>query len=300
MNGIKKIFTLLAIFTLAIGSQAQELNCQVTVMAPQINNIESSIFETMESTIREFMNGRKWTNDFFDFDERIECSIQITISEAASQTQFRGSVQIQSSRPVYNSDYKTSVFAINDQDVDFTFLPNTIVQFSTDQHRDNLSSLLGFYAYMVIGFDYDTFSLEGGTPYFLNAQTVVANASNSASSGWKAQDGPKSRFSYVENQLSQTFKPLRKCLYRYHRHGWDKTYVDFGNARLEMSNALLDLRSIHKIRPSSYNLQMFFFSKSDEIVNLFSPATQEERLRLYNLLTSVDPGNISKYEKMMQ
>ena len=299
MNGIHKILALLAILTFTLEAKTQELNCEISVMAPQINNIDASVFETMESTIREFMNGRKWTKDYFDFDERIEVSMQITISEAPSQTQFRGSIQIQSSRPVYNSDYKTSVFAINDQNVDITFLPNSILQFSLDQHRDNLSSLLGFYAYMIIGFDYDTFSLEGGTPYFLNAQTVVANASNSASQGWKASDGPKSRFSYVENQLSQTFKPLRKCLYRYHRHGWDKTYDGLEGARLEMSNALLDLRSIHKIRPSSFNLQMFFFSKSDEIVNLFTPSPQEERLRLYNLLTSVDPGNIGKYEKMM-
>lgn len=300
MNRISKLLTCLSFIFFCAAANAQELNCQVTVMAPQINNIEASIFETMEATIQEFMNGRKWTNDFFDFDERIECSMQITISEAPSQTQFRGSIQIQSSRPVYNSDYKTSVFSINDQNIDLTFLPNSILQFSLDQHRDNLSSLLGFYAYMIIGMDYDTFSLEGGTQYFLNAQTVVANASNSASSGWKASDGPKSRFAYVENILSQTFKPLRKCLYRYHRHGWDKTYEEMEVARLEMSDALLDLRSIHKIRPSSYNLQMFFFAKSDEIVNLFTPAPQEEKLRLYNLLTTVDPGNISKYEKMMQ
>ena len=177
MNGIHKILALLAILTFTLEAKTQELNCEISVMAPQINNIDASVFETMESTIREFMNGRKWTNDFFDFDERIEVSMQITISEAPSQTQFRGSIQIQSSRPVYNSDYKTSVFAINDQNVDITFLPNSILQFSLDQHRDNLSSLLGFYAYMIIGFDYDTFSLEGGTPYFLNAQTVVANSS---------------------------------------------------------------------------------------------------------------------------
>ena len=126
MNGIHKILALLAILTFTLEAKTQALNCEISVMAPQINNIDASVFETMESTIREFMNGRKWTNDYFDFDERIEVSMQITISEAPSQTQFRGSIQIQSSRPVYNSDYKTSVFAINDQNVDITFLPTIL------------------------------------------------------------------------------------------------------------------------------------------------------------------------------
>lgn len=299
MTALKRTFGILLALMMVNGLSAQELNMQVSVIAPQIANVEKSIFETLESSVQEFMNGRKWTNDFFEFDERIECSMQITISEAPSQSQFRGSIQIQSSRPIYNSDYNAALMSLNDQDVDFVFLPNTIIQFSIDQHRDNLSSMLAYYAFMIIGMDYDSFSEEGGTDYFLKAQTIVANAQTAGQPGWKASEGNQNRFHLVENLLSQTFRPLRQCMYRYHRHGMDIAYDQPELARKEMSDALLSLRNIHKIRPSSYNLQVFFFAKADEIINMFDPAPQEEKLRLYNLLTTVDPGNISKYDKMM-
>lgn len=299
---MKKILILCSCFLLAFcGSQAQELNCRVTVIAPQISNVEKSIFDMMEESIQDFLNGRKWTNDFFELEERIECNLQITISEAVGQTQFRGSFQVQSSRPVYNADYKTPVLLVNDKDIDFTFLQNTLLQFSLAENRDNLSSLLAYYAYMVIGLDYDTFALEGGTEMLLNCQTIVANAQNSASPGWKASEGQQNRYWLIENLMSQTFKPLRKCLYEYHRLGFDKLYSNLEDGRKTIGDCLIGLRSIHKIRPASYNLQVFFMGKADEIVNLFSPddVADEEKIRLYNLLTSVDPGNITKYDKMM-
>ncbi|MCB0760877.1 MAG: DUF4835 family protein [Flavobacteriales bacterium] len=281
-------------------SQAQELNCRVTVIAPQVAITDQSIFETMEESIANFMNGRKWTNDTFEFDERIECNMQITISEASTSSSFSGSIQVQSSRPVYNSDYKTALLSVNDQDFDIDFLQNTMIQFSIDQHRDNLSSILAFYAYLIIGMDYDSFAEEGGTEFLLKAQTIVANAQNTAVSGWKASEGNQNRYWLVENLLSQTFKPFRKCVYRYHRHGFDKMYNDVEGARAEIAEALIGLRNTNKIKPGNYNFQTFFYAKADEIVNLFKPAPQEEKLRVYNVLKQIDPGNIPKYEKMMK
>lgn len=277
---------------------AQELNCAVSVIAPQINNIEQSRFDNLENVVEEFLNGRKWTNDNFEFEERIECSIQITINEAPSQTSFSGSIQIQSSRPVYDSDYKTPVFFVNDNEFTFTFLENTLVQFSIDQHRDNLSSVLAYYAYMMIGMDYDSFEMEGGTEYFLKAQTIVANAQNTADSGWKASQGQKNRYWLVENILSQTFRPLRQCVYNYHRLGFDKLYTDLEGSRKVIADALIELRNVHKVRPSSYNIQLFFFAKSDEIVNLFRLAPEAEKERILPILKQLDPGNIQKYENM--
>lgn len=290
-----------AIFLICTGIRAQELNCRVTVISPQISNVEKSIFDAMEEQIQDFLNGRKWTTDFFELEERIECNLQITINEAVSQTQFRGSFQVQSSRPVYNADYKSPVLLVNDKDIDFTYLQSSLLQFSLAEHRDNLSSLLAYYAYMVIGLDYDTYSLEGGTELLLNCQTIVANAQNSSSPGWKASEGQQNRYWLIENLLSQTFKPLRKCLYEYHRLGFDKLYSNLETGRKTIGDVLLGLRSIHKIRPASYNLQVFFMAKSDEIVNLFEPdeVADEEKIRLYNLLVSIDPGNIAKYDKMM-
>ncbi|MGB2014810.1 MAG: DUF4835 family protein, partial [Flavobacteriales bacterium] len=205
---------------------AQELNCRVQVIAPQIANIEASIFESLEENIQEFMNGRRWTNDDFQFEERIECTMQITISEAPSPTSFRGNIQVQSSRPVYNSDYNSAMLLVNDGDFEISWDGSSNIQFSIDQYRDNLSSILAYYAYMILGMDYDSMALDGGTAHYLKAQTIVANAQNSGPTGWKASQGNQNRYWLVENMLSQTFRPVRNCLYYYHRMGLDQLFED--------------------------------------------------------------------------
>ena len=295
------------ISTFALGSyllmnlahvHAQELNCRVQVIAPQIANVESSIFESMEESIQEFMNGRRWTNDQILFEERIECSFQITISEAPTPTAFKGTIQVQSSRPVYNSDYNTTMLLVNDSDFDISWDGSSNIQFSIDQYRDNLSSVLAYYAFMILGMDYDSMGLESGTQHYLKAQTIVANAQNSGPSGWKASQGQQNRYWLVENMLSQTFRPVRNCLYYYHRMGLDQLFDDVERGRLAMADALIEMRQTHRIRPSSYNLQLFFLAKSDEILKVFGPAPEAEKTRLLPVLKQMDPGNISKYDSI--
>lgn len=280
-------------------SHAQELNCQVEVIAPQISNIEASIFEGLEERIAEFINGRKWTSDNFRLEERIECTIQITISDAPSPTSFKGNIQVQSSRPVYNSDYKTPMLLVNDNDFEIIWDGTSTIQFSPGQHRDNLSSILAYYAYMILGMDYDSMALDGGTDFYVQAQTIVANAQSTGSSGWKAGQNQQNRYWLVENMLSQTFKPVRNCLYNYHRLGLDRLYDDLERGRLNMADALIEMRATHRIRPSSYNLQLFFLAKSDEILKVFSPAPDVEKTRLLPVLKQMDPGNISKYDSIL-
>ncbi|MGB2383289.1 MAG: DUF4835 family protein [Flavobacteriales bacterium] len=277
--------------------RAQELNCTVTVIAPQISNVDVSRFDALEDGIREFMNGRRWTNDNFEFEERIECTLQLTVSEAIGSTVFKGSMQVQSSRPVFNSDYNTPVLLVNDGDIQFEWLDNSTILFNPGQHRDNLSSLLAYYAYIILGMDYDTFSLEGGTPHFLQAQAIVANAQNAGERGWKASQGKQNRYWLVENHLSQTFRPVRICLYNYHRKGLDVLFQDIEGGRLTIAESLIDMRSTNRIRPGSYNIQVFFLSKSDEIINIFSPAPDAERGRLLPILKQLDPGNIQSYDQ---
>ena len=278
---------------------AQELNCRVQVIAPQIANIEASIFESLEENIQEFMNGRRWTNDDFQFEERIECTMQITISEAPSSTSFRGNIQVQSSRPVYNSDYNSAMLLVNDGDFEISWDGSSNIQFSIDQYRDNLSSILAFYSYMRLGMDYDSMALDGGTAHYLKAQTIVANAQNSGPTGWKASQGNQNRYWLVENMLSQTFRPVRNCLYYYHRMGLDQLFDDVEAGRLAMADALIEMRQTHRIRPSSYNLQLFFLAKSDEILKVFGPAPEAEKTRLLPVLKQMDPGNISKYDRIL-
>ena len=277
---------------------AQELNCRVQ-SSPQIANIEASIFESLEENIQEFMNGRRWTNDDFQFEERIECTMQITISEAPSSTSFRGNIQVQSSRPVYNSDYSSAMLLVNDGDFEISWDGSSNIQFSIDQYRDNLSSILAFYSYMILGMDYDSMALDGGTAHYLKAQTIVANAQNSGPTGWKASQGNQNRYWLVENMLSQTFRPVRNCLYYYHRMGLDQLFDDVEAGRLAMADALIEMRQTHRIRPSSYNLQLFFLAKSDEILKVFGPAPEAEKTRLLPVLKQMDPGNISKYDRIL-
>lgn len=287
----------LAWVVMSTAGRAQELNCTVTVIAPQISNVDVSRFDALEDGIREFMNGRRWTNDNFEFEERIECTLQLTVSEAIGSTVFKGSMQVQSSRPVFNSDYNTPVLLVNDGDIQFEWLDNSTILFNPGQHRDNLSSLLAYYAYMILGMDYDTFSLEGGTPHFLQAQAIVANAQNAGERGWKASQGKQNRYWLVENHLSQTFRPVRICLYNYHRKGLDVLFQDVEGGRLTIAESLIDMRSTNRIRPGSYNIQVFFLSKSDEIINIFSPAPDAERGRLLPILKQLDPGNIQSYDQ---
>ncbi|MDG1260776.1 MAG: DUF4835 family protein [Flavobacteriales bacterium] len=301
MRLIKNILTSLILLALVAPSSlfAQELNCDVQIQAPQVSNIDPSRFEVIEETIRDFMNSRKWTNDNFDLTERIECNMLITINSAPSQTSFNATLQIQSSRPVYNTDYNTPLFSVNDGAFSFQFIDNAMIQFSPDQHRDNLSSTLAYYAYMIIGADYDSMALEGGTEFYLKAQTIVANAQNAGEEGWRASEGQRNRYWLVENILSQTFRPLRECSYYYHRQGFDKLFDDLDESRKTISDALIELRNIHRIRPSSYNVQLFFVAKSEEIIKLFEPAPSPEKQRILPVLKELDPGNIVKYDSRL-
>ena len=277
-------------------AHSQELNCNVQVMAPRIANVEASVFEALEDGIREFMNGRRWTNDNLNFEERIECTMQINISNAISATQFSGSIQVQSNRPVYASDYNTPMLFVIDGDFEINWVNGTAINFNTGMHRDNLSSILAYYAYMILGMDYDSFGMEAGTEYYLKAQTIVANAQNASGKGWRASEGKQNRYWLVENMLSQTFRPLRYCMYNYHRKGMDLLYSDVETARLNIGDAIVEMRSTNRIRPASYNLQVFFLAKSDEIIKLFEPAPEPERVRLLPVLKQMDPGNIAKYD----
>ncbi len=294
----KLIITLLAVAFSSSTLLSQELLCKVTVLSPKAKEENVEIYDFLQSSIEEFLNGRKWTDDDYEFYERIECNIQITINSAVSQTQFDASIQIQSSRPVYNSDYKTPVFLVNDNDFTFNFQRNTLIQFSLDQHRDNLSSVLGYYAYYILGMDYDSFSPLGGTDYFLKAQQVVSNCQNNADKGWRPSEGNRNRYWLVENILTQTFSPLRDVNYNYHRQGFDLMYSSPDQIRAKLVDDLKTLRSIHQIKPSSYNMQLFFLSKADEIVNIYRDGTQEEKKAVKDLLSVIDPGNIPKYDQL--
>ncbi len=295
----KYILVLIALFSLTLHGSAQELNCQVSVIYPQIQGVNPAIFEKMEEDIFEFMNNRKWTNDKFDIEERISCSMILNITDArASSNNFGAELQVVSTRTVFKTDYESQILNVRDVNVRFEYFQNTQYNFNPDQFQNNLVSILAYYAYMIIGMDYDTFSLEGGTPYLQQAQRIVQSAQVSNYPGWKAFETDKNRYWLVEDILHKTFKPMRSALYIYHRQGLDVMSEKTQQGRQKIMNSLLQFNEIHRVKPLAYDTQQFFLAKSDEIVNIFKEAPEPERNTVYEVLAKVDPGNIAKYDRM--
>ncbi len=281
---------------------SQELNCQVQVIAPTLQNnpANQEIKTSLQSSVFEFINNTKWTNDNYKLNERIECTILIKIQNKISSDQFSGSVQVSSSRPIFNSNYKSRLFNYNDPNLEFNFLRNTAIIYKPDVAYDNLADVLAFYVYMILGYDYDSYSLEGGTPYFDKAMQIVSKCQNAGKTGWKPSEGNRNRYWLIQNATQSLFKPLRKCYYDFHLKGFDLAYSKREESINTMFQALKLLESIHKARPNSFNVQLFFTAKNDELVNLFTSAVPDLRMKVYNLLVKLDPGNISKYNKIKQ
>jgi hypothetical protein len=277
---------------------AQELNCTVSVISPQVQNTEKRIFETLQNDIRQFLNSTSWTNDSYKLEERIACSILITVTERISSDKFKASIQVQVSRPIFNTSYSSVLMNVNDQDFTFNYVESQQLQFQENQHISNLTSVLAYYAYMIIGMDYDSFSEKGGEPYFQKAFQIVNNAQNEAERGWKSADGSKNRYWLVENLLNARFDNFRKVLYRYHRLGLDLMQADIESGRRAIFESLPDLKKIRQSEPNSYLLQSFFTAKADEFVNIFSQGLPDTKNKASQLLMEMDPSNSNKYQKI--
>lgn len=282
---------------------SQELNCQVTVVSDakvELSSTDKDILEQMKQAIYDFMNNTKWTKDKFSTEERINCILQFQISSIPSPGNFSGTMQVQCSRPVFNSSYNSTLLNIADQDVTIPFQRNTVLLYTPNQFRDNLTSLLAYYAYLIIGMDYDSFSLKGGSNYFIEAQQVVSNAQSSGFPGWASNEtSKKNRYWIIDNVQQQLFEPLRECNYEYHRKGLDKLYENKVDAKKAMYEALNKLTKIASTRPSSINVTNFVQAKSLEIKNLYFDATQQEKTDMVNLLKKLDPVNSSKYQEIL-
>lgn len=296
------VASIVVVLSLGI-SHAQELNCQVSIVTDlnlDVSTVEAEIFKKLEQTIFELMNNTQWTQDKFDVEERINCNLQLQIREIPQEGTYKGFLQVQSSRPAFNSSYNTTLFNFQDDDVTFSFKRDAILVYAPNQYRDNLTSILAFYAYFIIGMDYDSFSLNGGTPYFNMAQQVVQNAQNSGSDGWRSnQQGRQNRYWLIDNVLHELFSPLRACNYEYHRKGIDVLSEDRVQARKAVYTAMNKLVKVVATRPNSVNLINFVKAKSNELKNMFEDADMKEKNEIVGLLKRIDPANSSKYQEIL-
>lgn len=297
----KALYLVLLLGLIQFSGWAQELRCNVQILSSQIQGTNKQVFKTLQEDVYEFMNNRIWTEDEFSNQERIECKILINL-QSRSGNQFSGSMTVSSRRPVYNSSYNTTLFSYKDNDIQFRYLENEPLEFDINNFKSNLTSLLAYYAYIIIGLDYDSFELGGGTPYFQSAQQIVSNAQNAKGPGWKAYESRRNRYWLVENILNNEYEKVREFIYRYHRQGLDKMYDNVSQARAEISESLVLLRDVYREEPDPY---MFFMNliietKSNEFVNVFSESPVGESERVYEILAEIDPPHSEKYKTITQ
>lgn len=295
-----RIFALFLLSIFTFNGLAQELNCTVSVISPQVQNTEKRIFETLQKDIREFMNSRSWTSDVFALEERIECSILITVSERISADRYKATIQVQSSRPAFMTSYNSVMMNVNDQDFVFQYAENQALIFQENQHSSNLTSVLAFYAYMIIGYDYDSFSLKGGEPYFQKALQIVNNAQNEPEKGWKAFEGSRNRYWLIENMLNARLDQFRTVVYKYHREGLDLMQSDIQTGRKTITELIPILKQLRLDQPNSYLLTSFFTAKTDELINIFKEAFPDVKSRVANDLMQMDPANANKYQAIVK
>ena len=297
------IFWLLTVLVLIPeAGYSQELNCNVQISAQRIQGSNRQVFETMQRDIYEFMNNSVWTNHVYSYAERIDCNILINLSDQLSADEFRGTIQIQVRRPVYNTTYNSTLLNFIDNSFQFRYVEFQPLEFDPATHRSNLVSVLAYYTYLILGFDYDSFSPEGGTEFFQMAEKIVNNAQNAPEQGWKPYDGSRNRNRYwlVKNILDKEYEGVRKFIYDYDINGLDKMESRLSEARSSIAESLKLMQEVYRRKPDPfmYFVQIVMESKSDELINIFSEAFPEERSRVVQILTEIDPANKAKYEKI--
>ncbi|HNX84234.1 MAG: DUF4835 family protein [Bacteroidales bacterium] len=282
---------------------SQELYCNVQVSAQKIQGSNREVFQNMQRDIYEFMNSMVWTDNIFSFSERIECNLLINLDEQLSADEFRGTIQVQLSRPVYNTTYESTVLNFVDNNFQFRYVEFQPLEFNPNSHTSNLVSVLAYYAYLLIGMDFDTYSQGGGTPYFQVAEKIVTNAQNAPEQGWKPYDGSRNRNRYwlVKNILDSEYSGVRQFIYLYHLRGLDRMESDMTQARTEIYESLRRLQEVYRRRPDPfmYYMTVVLDAKADEIVNIFTQGFPEEKNRVVQVLTEIDPANETKYQKIL-
>jgi len=275
--------------------QAQELNARVTVLAPQVSNISKPTLEALQRTIRDFLNNNKFSVESYKPQERIECSFVITINSWDGGSGYTAEAQIQSSRPVFNSSYNSTLLNMSDKNFDFSYNDGSTIDFSDQNYISNISALLSYYAYTIIGLDKDSFAKLGGSTYFKKAQNIINLAQASGNTGWKAIDGLRNRFWFNENVLNPVFSELRVFIYAYHLNGLDQL-TDNDKGLTQIVTALPALQQMDKQKLGSIFPNVYFASKAEEVTNVLSKLNTQERMKAYNMLAEIDPANIGKYE----
>ncbi|MBN2669106.1 MAG: DUF4835 family protein [Bacteroidales bacterium] len=300
---MRKLAILILFLCIQILSFGQELNARVQVSGQQIQgSVNKEIFQTLQKSLFEFVNNRKWTNHIFSAEERIECTFQINITEQVSSDNYKGSMQVQANRPVFGTNLNTVLINYRDIDIQFQYVENQPLEFNENSHGNNLVAVISYWSYVILGMDYDSFSPKAGTEFFSKAENIVNNAQNAVEPGWKAFESQKNRYWFIQNILDSKYAPIRDFMYQYHRLGLDVMSEKASQGRAKILESLSLLQKVYREKPSPYMpyLQLIFDAKADEFVNVFSEGAPDEKIRAFNILSEINPSNMNKYNKIKE
>lgn len=295
---LKACFSLLLLFNFCC-IKSQEFNCNIIINSERAQTQEQQIFADLKTAMSDFMNNRVWTDHEFRTEERINCNILLNVTRVSNSTNFTCNAQIQFSRPVYGVNYESPMLNIVDNTFNFSYSQGQNLIFNENSFTNNLSSLLAFYAYIILAIDYDSFSPKGGTPFIQKALNVLNNAQNTSFAGWTQSNGPNNRYFLIDHLNSVQFTPFRTGMYNYHRTGMDLLATKSQDARKQIMSMLENIRKVQTVQPISFLIKSFFLAKSSEIIDIFMVGSRDEKQKAFGLLRRMDPSNTQKYQKIM-
>jgi len=279
---------------------AQEINGSVQVSARQIEGTDRDAFKELQQALYEFVNNTVWTNYDYKLEERLECTILLTLSERISSDQYKGKLNLVLRRPVYKTNYNTTMLNYIDKDVQFTYALGEPLLYSEGSFQSNLTSMIAYYIYVFLGLDADSFTNLGGTHFYEKAQDIVQNAQNTSEPGWKAFENMKNRYWLTENLLNSQYRSIREGIYQYHRMGLDQMYDDVAGGRRNIAESLKLLQKADRAKPGSFLMRLYLDSKRDEIIKIFGEGDPKTKTEVVNIMKEIDPVNGDKYQTILK
>ncbi len=296
---LKSYFLPLFIVLITFSSFGQELKCRVNVNALKLSTTNKERFDKLKKDVEDFMNLRQWTNHQFSEEEKISCNISIVLDDEKAGNVFSGNISVQSSRPVYKSAYQTTLVNVFDKKFNIKYDEYEILEYNENQHRSNLTSVLAYYAYIIIGMDYDSFELNGGSEFFEKAKDIVYNAQTDETAiGWKSSDGDINRYWLVDNLLNNNYTSMRDMNYHFHMSCLDLMHNNKEGALIQLSRSIKDLDAKANLGANTYLYKHFFQCKADELLNLLLELTPEEQKELKMTMLKLSPNNADKWNQI--
>lgn len=296
---MKHWILIITLFVFAGHIYSQELNCAIRINSDQVQGSNKQVFNTLQKSLNEFVNNRKWTEMTISNTERIECSMNIIIKKVENDA-YSAEIQVQSRRPVYNTTYTSTLFNFIDNRFSFNYKEFDQLELNENTITSNLTAVVAYYAYIIIGYDLDSYSRMGGTPAFQAAENIVNAAQGASLDGWKAFESPRNRYALISNLLDDAFKKYRNYFYEYHRMGLDEMTINASNARARIATGLPVLREVNRARPSAIVIASFLDAKNDELINIFSKATEKEKKDAVEVLSDINPTMTTRYEQILK